>query len=73
MDKQDEANSRLSFFLLTILKIGCKSKEGIENIPFLQAALVSGHNTYTHSPFADTPGLYPDSHEFNFRAEDQPF
>jgi hypothetical protein len=44
-----------------------------ENIPFWQAALVSGQNTYTHSPLADTPVLRSETHEYNFHAEGQPF
>jgi len=37
------------------------------------AALVSGHNTYTHSPLLDTPDLHYDRHEFNFHSDCQTF
>jgi len=45
----------------------------IENIPFLLAALSSGHNTYIHSPLSDITALNYDSHEMNFYPECQPF
>jgi hypothetical protein len=72
-NKQDEANSRLSLFFSQYLKKALKSKEGIENIPFLHADLMSGQNTYTGSPLVDTSALYSERHEFNFHAEGQPF
>jgi hypothetical protein len=37
------------------------------------AALVSGHNTYTHSPLSDTTALRYDRHEFNFHSDFQSF
>jgi hypothetical protein len=57
---------------MTILEIVWKSKEGIENTSFLQAALVSGQKTYTYS-YNPKVVLYSESHEFNFHAESQPF
>jgi hypothetical protein len=45
----------------------------MENIPFLQAALVSDQNTFTHSSLTETPAFYFDSNEFNFHAKSQPF
>ena len=48
-------------------------KKNVETIPFLQAGLVSGQNTYTHSPLADTPALYSDKQKLIFHAEGQPF
>jgi hypothetical protein len=37
------------------------------------AALVSGHNTYTHSPLSDTTDLHCDRHEVSFHSDFQPF
>jgi len=33
---------------------------------------MSGQNTYTHSPLADTPAPHSDRNQFNFKAEGQP-
>jgi len=48
-----------------------KKKGRFENIPFIQAALVSGQNKYTHSPLTDTAALYSERHEISFHAEVQ--
>jgi len=53
--------------------MGRKFKEMMENIPFIQAALESGQNTFTHSPLADTNTLHSGRHELNFHFEIQAF
>jgi hypothetical protein len=57
--------------LINTLKI--PPKKMIEIIPFSQAALVSGQNTYTQGPLADTPSLYSDRQKFIFHVEGEPF
>jgi hypothetical protein len=73
MNEQDESEGRFSLFLLANLNVVWKSKKIIENFSFLQAALVSVQNTYTHSPSADTCVLYSDRHELNFHTQSQLF
>ena len=68
MNKQDESAGRFLLILLKIINIFWKSKKIIEIINFWQADLVSGQNTYTHSPLADTPAFYSDGQELNFHA-----
>jgi len=61
-DKRDEVN-----------RIVWTCKEGIENIPFLDVAFMSGRNIFTHIPLADTPVFHSRYHEFYFHSESQPF
>ena len=61
MDRQNDEKSRFSLFSLPSYTWIENLQRGCDNIPFLQAALLSGQNTYTRSPLASTPTLYSDS------------
>ena len=66
----NKMKQRVAFYYFAgNLKIDWIYKEGIKNIPSSQAGLVSGLNTYTRNPLADTHFLHSVNHEFNFHDE----
>ena len=69
MENQNKTKNRIFFWKSQIWK----SRDKIENIPSLQAALESGQDTYTHSPFSFSPALNCDSQVFSFHSEGQIF